>query len=166
MKRIIFAGIIILATTLCSFDTHKFYVSVTQIEYVTEQQSLQIISRIFIDDLESLLQERYDTAIVLGEKEETPKVNTYLEKYINQKLKIKIDNKEVVFNFLGKEYEDDLIICYLEIVNIKTLKSIEVSNEVLMDLFEGQQNIIHIKKGKSRKSLILENGKSAGVLKF
>ena len=49
---------------------HKYYISVTQVNYVQEKQSLQITSRIFIDDFENLLRERYDDTIILAEKDE------------------------------------------------------------------------------------------------
>ncbi|MEB3346753.1 DUF6702 family protein [Aquimarina gracilis] len=166
MKKIKLMFLFVLSITLCSFITHKFYVSVTQIEYNKERQSLQIISRVFIDDIEDLLQERYDQSIVLNVKEETSITEKYLEKYFDQKLKIKVNDKEVSFTFLGKEYEDDLMICYLEILEIDSLSSIEVSNDILMDYFEEQQNIVHVKKDNQRKSLILEKGKSNGLLNF
>ena len=38
-----------------SLKDHKFYVSLTQVEYVKEKQSLQIISRVFLDDIEDAL---------------------------------------------------------------------------------------------------------------
>ncbi len=166
MKKIAILFLSALAVMLSSFTAHKFYVSVTQIDYNKEQKSLQIISRVFVDDIEDLLQERYDTTIVLNVNEETPKAGVYLQKYFNQKLKLKVDGKEVNFTFLGKEYEDDLVICYLEIENIQAFESIEISNEILMDLFEEQQNIVHVKKENQRKSLILEKGKSIGLLNF
>lgn len=145
---------------------HKFYVSVTQIEHNEEQQSLQMISRIFIDDIEELLKERYNDSIMLGVEKETSGVNKYLKKYFDQKLLINVNGEQKSLNFIGKEYEEDLMICYLEIENISSLEVIEVSNQILMDLFEEQQNIIHVKKGKQRKSLILEKGKDNGMLKF
>ena len=37
---------------LSSFSAHKFYVSVTQIDYVPSKKRVEITSRIFIDDLE------------------------------------------------------------------------------------------------------------------
>ena len=58
------------------------------------------------------------------------------------------------------------MICFIEIENLKGLKSIEVTNELLMDMFEEQQNIVHVKKDEDRKSLILEKGKDTGMLKF
>jgi len=166
IKKAIGIVLFVIILGLSSFTTHKFYVSVTQIDYNPEQQSLELISRIFIDDLENLLQERYDAAIVLGLEEETPNVNEYLKKYLDQKLKIKVNDKKVPITFLGKEYEDDLIVFYLEVEKVVLLERIAISNEILMDVFEEQQNIVHVKKEKFRKSLILEKGKSEGLLNF
>lgn len=145
---------------------HKFYVSVTQVEYNKDQNSLQVMSRIFIDDIEALIKERYDVSVVLDKDKEDPEVDKYLDTYLHQKLTFVVNQKEVSFTFLGKEYENDLIICYLEIENITSLDTIEITNKVLMDLFEEQQNIVHVKKGNNRKSLILEKEREIGMLKF
>ncbi len=152
---------------ISSFNTlHKFYVSVTQIEYNEEQKSLQIISRIFIDDIEEVLKKRYDENIELVSEKQEAKVDQYLSTYLNQKLAISVNGKEVFFSFIGKEYDNDLVLCYLEIENVTSLQTISVSNQVLMDFFDEQQNIVHVKKRKKRKSLILEKEKDKGMLKF
>lgn len=58
--------ILVLLLPLLAFTTfHKYYVSVTQIEYVKKQQSVQIISRIFLDDFEDVLQARYNEKLFL-----------------------------------------------------------------------------------------------------
>lgn len=145
---------------------HKFYVSVTQIEFNESQQSLEVISRIFVDDLEDLLKERYDAGIRLNASEENLVVNDYLISYLNQKLIFKVNGEQVHFTFIGKEYEEELIVCYLEIENVKVLESLEITNQLLLDVFDEQQNIIHVKRGDQRKSLILEAERATGLLKF
>ncbi len=162
--------LIILSVFLVSLSSftvlHKFYVSVTQIEYIEEQKSLQIISRIFIDDIEEVLKKRYDETIELVSDKQEEKVDQYLTTYLKQKLSITVNGEEVFFDFIGKEYDNDLVLCYLEVKNIESLRTIVVSNQVLMDFFDDQQNIIHVKKQKKRKSLILEKEKDQGMLKF
>ncbi|WP_299189642.1 DUF6702 family protein [uncultured Aquimarina sp.] len=166
MKKLL----IILSVFLVSLSSftvlHKFYVSVTQIEYREEQKSLQIISRIFIDDIEEVLKKRYDETIELVSDKHEEKVDQYLTTYLKQKLSITVNGEEVFFDFIGKEYDNDLVLCYLEVKNIESLRTIVVSNQVLMDFFDDQQNIIHVKKQKKRKSLILEKEKDQGMLKF
>ena len=61
----------------------------------------------------------------------------------------------VEFTFIGKEYKDDIAYCYLEIVNISEVKSIEVKNRVLFDVFTDQQNIVRLKINDKNKSFLL-----------
>ena len=101
---------LICAFMLTSYSVaHKFYVSVTEIEYNEKAQSLQIISRIFIDDMEDLLQTRYDKNIRLGKTNESASVPNHLKKYLNEKIEVKIDGRLTEVNYLGKEYEDDML---------------------------------------------------------
>ncbi len=166
MKKITIL-LLVLVISLSSFSVlHKFYVSVTQVEYNEEQKSLQIISRIFIDDLEEALRKRYDESITLDAEITHSNVDEYIKRYLRQKLTIAVNGTDVSFNYIGKEYENDLILCYLEIENVPFLEEIKVSNQILIGIFEEQQNIVHIKKGKHRKSLFLEKEKEEGVLKF
>lgn len=145
---------------------HKYYVSVTEIEYVKEERSVQVISRIFIDDIENLLRERYDESITLAGESEKLTVNYYVEKYLKEKITIKIDDEVQELNFIGKEYDDDIMFCYLEIADIETINTIEISNEVLFDLFDKQQNIIRVKIKRKNKSFILIKENPKGLLNF
>ena len=147
-------------------SAHKFYVSITKIEYVKEKKSLQIITKIFTDDIEDALQHRYDPSISLDTKKETEAADEYLQKYILQKLNIKVNGKPVQLNFIGKEYDVDMLVAYIEVTNVPNLKSIEIENKVLMEMFPEQQNIIHLKTTNSRKSLMLDKDESSGKLKF
>ncbi len=165
MKKTVIIALLAIIS-LSSFTAHKFYVSVMQIDYNKEEQSLQIISRVFIDDLEEVLRKRYDDTIRLEVDKETDGAEEYIQKYFNQKISFLINGKESSFTYLGKEYEDDLIIFYLEIENVNSFESLEISNQILMDLFEEQQNIVHVKKENNRKSLILEKRRDSGMLKF
>ena len=166
MKKSFIVSTVILLVLSSFSPIHKFYVSVTQINYAEEQKSLQIISRLFIDDMEKVLKERYDAEIRLGSEEDTEKVDKLLQKYLRQKLKIEVNDEEKPLVFIGKEYENDLLLCYLEISDISSLQTITVTNSILMDVFEEQQNIVHVKKGKERKSLILQKELEQSLLKF
>ena len=152
---------------LFSFTSaHKYYVSVTQINYVKEKESVQITSRIFIDDFENLLRKRYDENITLATKNELEIVDTYIEQYLNKKIKIKINNKPAKFNFIGKEYDADIMRCYLEIEGVKTINSIQITNQLLFDLFEEQQNIVKTKINSKQKSFLLILQKDNALLNF
>ena len=163
MKRL---SILLIFPLFAFVAIHKYYISVTQIDYLQNKQSVQITTRIFIDDLEKLLRERYDETITLTGKNEPSTADLYIERYLTEKIKIKINNKEANLSFIGKEYDVDLVKCYLEIEGVKKIESLEISNEVLFDLFSDQQNIIKTKINSQQKSVILIPQNRSALLKF
>ena len=157
---------LILPVWLSNSIKHDYYVSVTKVEYAKEQQSLQIISQIFINDFEKLLRNRYDESITLNEENEPEDIEEYMKRYLSDKLKINVNGASVGFKFVGKEYKDDITYCYLEIENISEIKSIEISNRILFDMFPEQQNIVRLKLLDRNKSFLLLPDNDKCVLNF
>lgn len=124
---------------------HPVHVSVTEVNYSEKDKALQIISRIFIDDLElsiqkALHQESLDILNPGGGMTTDQLVSDYLKKHFT----IKIDGKPAKLHYLTHETEDAAIICYLEIENVKKLKTLEVTNDVIQETHTDQSNLIHI----------------------
>ncbi|MGB7786379.1 MAG: DUF6702 family protein [Salinimicrobium sp.] len=152
---------------LMSFSAlHKFYVSETDVEYNEEAKSLQIISHVFIDDMEKLLKERYSDKLFLLKKGEHPQADGFIEKYLNDKLKISVEGKEREIKYLGKEYDNDKLVMYLEVENVEAFSNISVENTVLADLFPQQKNVIKVQNKGEIKSLLLGRSQPQGSLNF
>ncbi len=145
---------------------HKFYVSVTNVNYAEKEDALQITTRIFIDDFEAVLLERYDIQTKLATDKESPIADEYIEKYLRTKLVFRLNNEVRAFDFLGKRYDNDVMICYLELnkVEYPMLKNLEIQNEILTDLFEEQQNVVHLKIKDKKKSFVLIKESNKGML--
>ncbi|GGD44706.1 hypothetical protein GCM10011361_09600 [Muriicola marianensis] len=160
--------LLFLCPLLLAFAAHKFYVSVTQVEYYAPDQAIQITSRVFIDDLEKALLERYDVELLLGTPEEVDDADDFIDRYLNSKFLVRVNGVPTAFYFLGKKVDNDILILFLEIPNISLdgLKSIEIQNEVLMDVYEEQKNIVHFRFGDLKKSFVLLREKNSGMLNF
>ena len=140
---------------LLSFSTHKYYLSLTQIEYKSEAKAVQIIINVFMDDIEMALNKDYDIDLKLTTKKELKDNDVYFKRYLKEKLHFKIDGIAKEFTFIGKEYDGDLVYFYLEIVDIKQFKTIEVENNILIEHFPQQQNLTKCKLGEKHKSVLL-----------
>lgn len=145
---------------------HKFYVSLTQVEYVKEQQSLQIISRVFLDDLEDALSEFSGESVRISSEPADTAQNQLVENYFRSKLKFEIDGKKAPLKFVGKTTDNDMLVVYFEIEQLKKVKTIVVTNEVLFEMFEEQQNIIRTQINNQKKSFILISQDRSKVLNF
>jgi len=158
--------ILLISIPLLAFTIHKYYISLCEVEYIPEKQSVQIIISHFIDDLEISLNNEGQKNLFLATNKEVKNSNQIFEAYLNKHLKFTINNKETTYQYIGKEYDDDLVRFYLEIPNIQKLNSIVVENTCLIKDFEDQQNIIKIKVKKFNKTLYLTKNNVKGLLNF
>jgi len=168
MKHFKKAVLILLLPLLAFTAAHKFYVSVTNVGYSEKDDALQITTRIFIDDLEAILLERYDVAAKLATDDESPVADEYLEKYLRKKFEVEINGESKVYQLIGRKYDTDVCIFYLELpkVELASVKSIQIRNEVLTDLFDEQQNVVHFKINGQKKSFVLLKTDAKGMLKL
>ncbi len=158
MKNNFKIGLLIFCIILCSsFTAHKFYVSVTQIDYVSNKKRIEITSRIFIDDLEKALNKKYKTKLNITSTNEISEAEECIKAYIKEKIKISINKKPQVIEYLTKEVEGDVIIIYTKIVISKKINTFEVYNSLLTETFQDQQNIVHTNINSNKKSFLLTN---------
>ena len=147
---------------------HKFYVSVTNINYSEKDDALQITSRVFIDDLEKVLEMRYGFKADLATDNESELADEYLEKYLRQKFVVEINGENKPFDFIGRKYDNDLMIYYFEVakIDLPSVTSIRIENEILTDLYDEQQNVVHFKIKGKKKSFVLVKSDTNGMLKL
>lgn len=151
---------------LLAFGLHKYYISLTKIDFIEKEKSVQITMRFFIDDIETTLESRYEVDLELGTEKENKKADVYLEKYIASKFKIIINQEVKNFDFLGKEYENDLVFFYLEIIDIEAIDDISVQNKMLFEDFPEQENFIKININNFKKTFVLRKDNDKEMLNF
>ncbi|MCM8567910.1 hypothetical protein NE848_00845 [Gramella jeungdoensis] len=164
-KTLILLFSFILFTSFVAED-HETYLSVTEIEYDKESTSLQIVSRVFIDDFENVLSKRYQQEISLSYEDDLEANKDVISRYIAQKLKIKVDGKDQKLKFLGSKFDADQIVLFIEGPNVENFKKIRVENLILTDLFDSQKNIVHVKKGETIESMLLMKGNGSKTVSF
>ena len=166
MNKIKLSLLVLLFSFLSAFTLHKFYVGVFQIDYFKEKKAVQITARLFIDDLEKALYKKHNKHIYITTKDEIAEANTLIANYLSEKLKIKINNKSQSLQFLTKEQEDNIVICYLKIPFKDNIKDLEITNTVLSDIFKEQQNLVHLNLNSNKKTLLFTNTETNQKLKY
>lgn len=159
-------GLLVLVFCLCSFALHKYYLSLTDIQYNAKNQSLEIITNVFIDDIELEMNKVYQVKLELDTPNQHKKTDSIFADYFSNKLKIKVGGALKKANYLGIEIDADLVYIYQEITQIDNPKQFEITNTILIQEFEDQQNVVKIKKGKTRRSDILTKKNVKSVLNF
>ncbi|AOW09253.1 DUF6702 family protein [Flavobacterium gilvum] len=165
-KRLVFALLLFLSVSLSSFGVHKFYMGIYQINYSPEKKMLQVTSRIFVDDLNKALEKKYNKKFFIGSDKETLGSVELLKKYLVENFSIKVNGQSKTMNFLSKEMDADVLICYSNVKDISKINSLEISNSVLIDCFSEQQNIVHVTVFGTKKSLLFTETSMREVLKY
>ena len=79
---------------------------------------------------------------------------------------VEINGETVKYEFIGKKYDTDMVIYYIEVpdVPLKNLKQIGIQNEVLTDIYDNQQNVLHFNINGNKKSHVLVKSHTKGML--
>ncbi len=161
--------LLLLLLPLFSFvDSHKFYVSSTEVDYSEKDKTIQVVSRYFIDDFENMLKERYGIVPQLTSEKEMENIDSYFNQYLLDHFSIKVNEKKIKLTFIGKEYDNDVVKVYMESekINNKSIRGIEIKNTALFEMFDTQQNIVHVTMNSVNKSYNLYDGNEKALLKF
>lgn len=166
MKKLIILVLILISFVgFSSFDFHKFYVSIYQINYNQKDKRLEITSRIFIDDLNEVLKKKHNKKTLFSDKNIRIEDLELMKKYISENFTIKINGISRTINYLSNETEPNVLICYFNIKDIPKIKTLEIKNTSLFDLNSEQQNIIQTTIYNKKQSLLLTIDNQKNMLK-
>ncbi|UKJ08988.1 DUF6702 family protein [Solitalea lacus] len=161
MKKLLFILLFLLISI--KGHSHKFYTSMTQMEYNSQNKSVEVIMNIFWDDVEAALNKKYKKKLTVGSKEFT----ACLRQYLTQTFQIKNSKSQLKpFEFIGTEINGMTLSVYLEIPLPEGLQNAELQNSVLIDDFEGQTNIVNITSGKAKRTLLFKEGECKKKIVF
>src|SRR5579859_3832654 len=91
---------------------HPIHISVTEISYNEKSKSLQVTSRVFIDEMElGVRTQRQEPELDILEPKNNLTTKQLIASYLAAHFKIKIDGRLAKVNFLGHEKEDLSFVC-------------------------------------------------------
>lgn len=158
---------VILSFFLSIVLAHPIHVSVTEIMFDEKERELEIIARIFIDDLESSIQHaKHQSELKLLEPSGGVTTDQLVKEYLEPRFKITLDGKEQRIKYLGYEIEGEAILCYIQVSNVKKWRIIEVLNSVITELYDDQSNLVHVTVNDEVKSLRLMRDTPSGKITF
>ena len=158
-KRSLTFVLIFMSCLALAGASHKFYVSITQVDINMNSHKLEISARIFTEDLEAALLAETGQKLRLGSDKEFPKTDSLLFEYLRTNLVFSQDGAHTALNFIGKEVEADVTWIYVESREaIAPEKPLTIRNEFLYDNFPDQKNLVNLKFGKQTSSQIHTKG--------
>ena len=157
----IFRSISLMLLILLPFtmQAHKYYTSVTQLDFNPSEKCFQVTMNVFVDDLEAVLTQ--ENLQVVKWKSDQPELNALLLKYLNKHFNVKLNKKPAgQFRLIGTKEQKDLLTIFFEIPVAKALKNIEITDTFLMDKFPIQSNIVNLNYEDQKHTFLFQKSKS------
>jgi hypothetical protein len=160
-----FPFFLILLLMLSAFSYHRFYTAIFQINFVPQKKMIQITTRIFMDDFNDALKNKFHKNTYLGTEKESEEDIHLMKKYISEKFKLTVNGKFQPMNYLSNEKEDNVLICYFKITDVSKINSLLLENSILTEIHPEQQNIIQFNNNGTKSSLLFSEENTKGILK-
>lgn len=121
---------------------HEFYVSICKIKHNPAEQAFDINIRIFTNDFDAALTAVNGESPRLDTAEELPQSAEWVADYVLDKLQLQADDRPLSLRFLSHRYDYDATEVILRADSVSTVQKLMIQNEILLDLLDGQTNIV------------------------
>ena len=145
---------------------HDFYVSVCEAEHNPDLRQLEIKVKTFTNDYEEALLKHSGKKLGLDTSEEKADAYIIIEKYLREKIQISINGETVILSYWYHEYEADATWTHLIVEDICDIHEMQFRNEVLMELFDDQTNILRVEIGGKKQYVNLTKNYRYEVFRF
>jgi len=136
-----------------AFLVHPMYVSVTNMDIDSQKGDVVLSIRIFTDDLETILHNKYNVEGWIGTPDEHRDSRRLIGEYIHERFSVTVNNGEKLdLQTDSITITDDCMWFYMKGAAEQTIRQVEISNRLLTDFFSSQTNLVFV--GTDRK----ENG--------
>lgn len=142
---------------------HPLHISVTNIEYNQEKKTFDVAFKIFTDDFETIIFNKYGVELKLGKEDELQDYEKYINQYVFEHFCIEINEKNKKLRFKHKKMNDVAVWLYYEFSakglrrykalatergsasggkNKENIKFVAITNSLMCDLYKDQTNLV------------------------
>ena len=168
-------------------DGHPYYVSLINMYWNDQTRTYQVSIRLFWDDLENALEERYGEKTYLATEWEVEQANEWIFEYlgehtriwavseqvsdeasgeVSEQASVQANNQPLSWTWIGREDEMDVAWCYLESEPIDDPKAIELDVSIFHELFRTQTNIVYLKLDEEDKNMLFRRGRGRTAVQW
>ena len=139
---------------------HPFFVSVIDIKHNVKDKTIEISTKVFVDDLEAVLKKNYNVTSDLSKSTNNAAANSCVANYVQKKLQLTINDKPQTIKYIGYEIQKESVWSYAEVGDVVSLKKLSINCNLLYDYQDKQMNIFNVKANGSEKNYKLDYPKS------
>ena len=143
---------ILLILTFIVPSQHPIHVSMTNIEYKKDKGEYEIIVKVFSDDFQANVKNRYKLDLNLGKTNEAKNAVDIITKYFNKSLNIKFDGKKQNLVYVSKKMNFEATWVVFKLSSKQKVQNIDIRNNIMNDYYKDQTNLLIFTKGDFQKA--------------
>ena len=144
------------------FSIHPIYISVVEIN--SKENNLEIVFKIFRDDLEDGIKNNLGKNVSIDTQSKLELNNKIIQEYLNTVISIKVNDEKKELLFSDFFLENERIKINAKISNSSLIDTIEIYNEILIDVYSNQKNVIFFNIYDQMNNDVLDKSKKKTVL--
>lgn len=144
---------------------HNHYIGLCLIDYKPKTQTIEMSQKLFTDDFERCLRQRFNKELFLNTEKERRESDSLLKVYISEHLEFRSKGEALSFEYLGHEGNLDATWCYLEIAGVKNTEGLSIVNSLMTEVFPAQTHMIKWNNSLEKKSYVARKGELEVELK-
>ena len=136
------------------FSIHPVYVSMTTVDIDAQKRSIEVNIRMFTEDLETVLHNKYNIHSWIGTTGEHHDSRRLLNEYVNERFLVVVNNDEKVDLLTDSiVIAGDMLCFYMIGFSNREIRHVEINNRLLTDFFSSQTNLMIIGTGRNERDI-------------
>ncbi len=156
MKKFIGIIAIGLITMLMSFTLSDFYSSMTKVDYVEGSKTLKFTTKLNSGHIAEVLKINPNTTAFEAE----------VKKYVNDHFDVYVNGQNKALTFTGSQVNGESVWVYFEANGVSDISSLKIKNNLLLEAYPKQLNLVNIAYKGSQKNMTFMRGKEVNEVSF
>ena len=156
MKKFIGIIAIGLITMLMSFTFSDFYSSMTKVDYVEGSKTLKYTTKLNSGHIAEVLKINPNTTAFEAE----------VKRYVNDHFDVYVNGQNKALTFTGSQVNGESVWVYFEANGVSDISSLKIKNNLLLEAYPKQLNLVNIAYKGSQKNMTFMRGKEVNEVSF
>ncbi len=141
----LYTNLFVFLSIFCvQIENHPLYLSVTEINYESEEKGMVVILRVFADDMEKALIQQGVPRISLMQEDSLLAHREVIMDYIQERLRVNINQKKypLILSEMGIDAQAIKMIFIFPVEDRESIKRLKIYNNILTEVYDTQINLI------------------------
>lgn len=156
MKKLIgiITAVILLITM--SFTISDFYSSLTKVDYAEGSKTLKFSTKLNSGHISQVLKINPSTTAFEAE----------VKRYVNDHVDVYVNGQSKPLTFTGSQVNGETVWVYYEAKGVSDISSLRIKNNIMLEAFPKQMNLVNIAYKGIQKNMTFMKGKEVNEVNF